>query len=694
MHASPPSPVLLTLLLGACVALAHPLPAEMMPEMTIRGDASQAGSAGGLFGLKLDKPTGRAEVLFRYKDPALDLGDARDVAVTVRNGTASELDVLVAAASQLKDAWRHSTTGRFLVRPQEEMETTTLLPRGSLPKDHPHVKRFGNLFGFPWGYHRHWIQMDPSSIVQVKVQIDWMNAEVGQTIEVSPPRGSGEVSTDPALLETFAFPMVDEFGQARWLDWPGKVRAARELEEDSSKDLAMAAAVTGPGEGRSRFGGMAGGPKLEATGFFRVEKVNGKWWFVDPEGNLFWSLGVNCMGAAATTKVQGREELFPETWRSEPNRALYDENLKLKHGAESWREDNLKVSLARMFGWGLNTVGAWSRADFLQPGQIPYTIIIHTDMQGLGSVGKIPDPYSKAFTDSVERYTAETAKQHAESPWLLGVFIDNELEWHGDNKLAKEVMNSPRETPARIALIDFLRERYGDVAALNKAWGTNFDDIAAVKPWKDKGGNEAYEKDLNDFLALFAERYFSVCRAAMDKHFPNHLYLDCRFHVRNPIITAAASRHCDVISVNIYQHSFEGLAMATDQDRPWIISEYHFGIRDHGNLGVGLTWAADARNQADLVQAYLSDALRHPNYVGAHWFAWNDQGVTGRGDGENFGVGLVTITDRPVETLGAAMRTVSDSLYPFRLGDSQGRIGAGPSAVTAPPAADAKPPVP
>ena len=235
-------------------------------------------------------------------------------------------------------------------------------------------------------------------------------------------------------------------------------------------------------------------------------------------------------------------------------------------------------------------------------------------------------------------------------------------------------------------MVDFLRKRYGDVAALNKAWGTDFGEIAEVKSWKDKGGNEAYERDLDDFLGLLAEQYFSVCRAAMDKHFPNHLYLGCRFHVRNPIITKAASRYCDVISVNIYQHSLEGIALATEQDRPWIISEYHFGIRDHGNLGVGLTWAADARNQADLVQAYLSDALRHPNYVGAHWFAWNDQGVTGRGDGENFGVGLVTITDRPVESLGAAMRTVSDSLYSFRLGGSEDRIGAGS------PAADAKPP--
>ena len=37
------------------------------------------------------------------------------------------------------------------------------------------------------------------------------------------------------------------------------------------------------------------GPKLRATGFFRAEKVGGKWWLVDPEGHLFFSLGVTCV---------------------------------------------------------------------------------------------------------------------------------------------------------------------------------------------------------------------------------------------------------------------------------------------------------------------------------------------------------------------------------------------------------------
>lgn len=33
--------------------------------------------------------------------------------------------------------------------------------------------------------------------------------------------------------------------------------------------------------------------KVKSTGFFRIEKIDGRWWFVDPEGFLFLSVGVD-----------------------------------------------------------------------------------------------------------------------------------------------------------------------------------------------------------------------------------------------------------------------------------------------------------------------------------------------------------------------------------------------------------------
>ena len=59
-----------------------------------------------------------------------------------------------------------------------------------------------------------------------------------------------------------------------------------------------------------RYGGYASG-RRKATGFFRVEKISDRWWFIDPEGCRFYSTGVNGAGAEPPrTQIVGRSKLF------------------------------------------------------------------------------------------------------------------------------------------------------------------------------------------------------------------------------------------------------------------------------------------------------------------------------------------------------------------------------------------------
>src|SRR4029079_10518676 len=92
-----------------------------------------------------------------------------------------------------------------------------------------------------------------------------------------------------------AAPLIDDFGQYIHADWPGKVQARDALVREWRQEERMLVpkAVVRP----SRYGGFAG-PKRKATGFFRVEKLDGRWWFIDPEGARFWSTGVNGAGLA------------------------------------------------------------------------------------------------------------------------------------------------------------------------------------------------------------------------------------------------------------------------------------------------------------------------------------------------------------------------------------------------------------
>ncbi len=651
--------------------------ATAKPRTQVSGDATLAGDASGRLALKLGKPSGRASVVFDY--PAgglLDLSAFRDTVVTAKNQAGAEVEVNITVLSDLEQQWRYGTTGRYFVRPDESTELHVFMPRPALPATHPHVKALGNLYAFPWGHQRHWTGPKVEAIKRVAVRLAWHGARADEVFELGLPQGGGNFSTDPELLSSYPPPWLDALGQATDRDWPGKMKDAAELQADAEKDRALIASVTGPRPGLSRFGGLLDGPRREATGFFRVEKIDGKWWFVDPEGHLFWSVGVNTAGTMPETRVTGREAYFPESVRGEAEVRFYGLNVQKKFGGEDWVDRHAALTAARMLDWGLNTVGAWSLPQMNTPGRVPYTLIVHTEKTGLGSVGKIPDPFSDAFKKSLHSQLEKVAAVHANSPWMVGVFIHNELEWNGGNHLAEQVLGTAKRTPAREALEKLLTERHGSIEKLNEAWGTKFESFAAARTRPAAGAPEAYTRDLTDFMTQIADTYFAVCRAAMDRYLPNHLYLGCRFNTFNPIVTAASSRYCDVVSANLYRHTVADFSMASDADKPLLIGEFHFGIRDYGPWGVGLTWAADARNQADLYHAYMSDALRHPNIVGAHWFQWADQVATGRRDGENFGVGLVSVVDRPTPTLVEAIRDVTSQLYAYRLKPAPTRIGA------------------
>ncbi len=53
----------------------------------------------------------------------------------------------------------------------------------------------------------------------------------------------------------------------------------------------------------------------------------------------------------------------------------------------------------------------------------------------------------------------------------------------------------------------------------------------------------------------------------------------------------------------------------------------------------------------------------HPAFVGCHFFKYGDEPLTGRGDGENFNTGFVTVTDSVYPEMVAAAKTVHAEVY-------------------------------
>ena len=136
--------------------------------------------------------------------------------------------------------------------------------------------------------------------------------------------------------------------------------------------------IRGP-EHWNRFGGWRTGPQLKATGHFYAKVHQGKWWLVDPEGRLFWSHGVNCVGGAGITPITDREFYFADLPSSDvPLAKFYGRASWAPHGyyherggyrtynftganlyrkfGDDWFSISADLAHRRLRSWSMNTI--------------------------------------------------------------------------------------------------------------------------------------------------------------------------------------------------------------------------------------------------------------------------------------------------------------------------------------------------
>ena len=503
--------------------------------------------------------------------------------------------------------------------------------------------------------------------------------------------------------------IIDKYGQYSNADWSGKIRVDADLTKHLDTERADLAAHPGPA-GRDEYGGWSNGPKLKSTGFFRTEKVDGKWWLVTPSGHLFFSAGVDAVNDASPTFVSGREQLF--SWLPSHSDQLsghfgkahafshavntdgetydfYRANLERKYGPDfdtTWPD----TAISRLKSWGFNTLGNWSNRRLWRLDRIPYTADLsvsgdfHKVSSGANHWGKMPDPFDPKFQRAANsRLKADTAVRH--DPWCLGYFVDNELSWRGfgpTGQYALAVGSLDEDTdssPAKQALISMLKDRYSSVDKLDDAWDAHYTS------WSDLDrplalGNDlttGQKADLAAFVELYAEQYFKVVSHAVKSGDPNHLYLGCRIAILPqerpmPELFEAAAKYCDVISFNYYND-----AVSTDQfslfqhlAKPLMIGEFDSVATDHGTFWEGIYNAKTQSGRAAAYKRFVDSVATNSALVGCHWFEYLDQPVTGRiWDGENGGMGFVDVADSPYTELVAAARQENGRIYAIRSGN-------------------------
>ena len=372
------------------------------------------------------------------------------------------------------------------------------------------------------------------------------------------------------------------------------------------------------------------GVRGNATGFFHIEKIDGRDWAIDPLGHGIVLAGVDWVWPAG---------FFCEELGYSPYGRFVETNYPSR---EAWADETAD----RLHSWGFNLLGSGCDNALLSPRGFAHAVMLNTGNTLAHDRGKaisldlgrpgtaFPNVFHPDFEAAWDLAAARKAAQWRDDPNLVGYFLDNELSWGGvsrnrDEGMFDAVAALPAEHSARKALEEFLT------------------DCNRPQPIALENASLEIKRE---FLALVAERYFSVAAAAIRRHDPNHMVLGCRFAGMgaSDVVLAAAGRYCDIVTFNCYPWAdLDRGVMLTRKDgpplanairefhakcnAPLLITEWSFSALDTGrpcSAGAGQRF----RTQAERVQAAelcLKTMLSLPFQVGHCWFMWVDQPALG-----------------------------------------------------------------
>lgn len=484
--------------------------------------------------------------------------------------------------------------------------------------------------------------------------------------------------------------LIDKYGQNRWMNFDGKVMKDQDLRDDAAKE----SAVIKPLPARwDQYGGDKTAGGYGATGFFRVEKVNGKWWFVNPLGNLTYLSGLSLVSHRGhETTIKGREVLFQELPPKTGNTATvwadraclannqniggvgefcggmhwspYLNNLYIKYQdpAKPFNQDEIlkrwgTTTQNRFYDWGFNlTDGVTSVQRYFK---MPYVLMIDLNNQGKKIPGALmPDVYDPLFKSSTQAYFKKfitdrkipgTTNSVNKDPYLVGFFSDNELDFgHSWTTNPTDIYylilhifkQLGTSVPAKKALTDKLKAKYVDLNVLKTAWAQ---PLTLINTWDDFSNNAlsfsspfnaAFIADLSMLLKDYAEVYYSTMKDILKVEAPNHMYIGNRFagfHRTPKEAIDACVKYCDVFSINYYETTLipAEWGYLLTKDKPIFITEYHFGAPTHGGSWGGNTWFTNQQERQEAYINFVKEVQTVYQIVGNVYQPYVDRPLTG-----------------------------------------------------------------
>jgi hypothetical protein len=348
-----------------------------------------------------------------------------------------------------------------------------------------------------------------------------------------------------------------------------------------------------------RFGGRVD-RHFKSSGFFYTQKIDGRWWFIDPDGHPYLNAAVASVSPANSPASTAA---FAKTFGTQTE----------------WMSRTRELLLSN----GFNGAGAWSNVSLLAaaPAQPSHPLAYAINLEIMNAYGAkhggtydVPGhkgypqntifAFDAAFETFADEYVAAKVAEYREDPNLIGYFSDNEIPLLRTN--LDGFLQLPANDPGRQAAEQWMRDHHASTPT----------DVLRI-----------------DFLQYEAEQYFRVVSSAIRKADPHHLYLGCRFYGQQlsaPEMFRAVGKYADVISINIYgiwQVDAETTGMWEDESgKPFMVTEFYAKGVDSGMPNTtGAGWLVHTQDDRGIFyENFVLALLESRVCVGWHWFKYQD----------------------------------------------------------------------
>lgn len=367
--------------------------------------------------------------------------------------------------------------------------------------------------------------------------------------------------------------------------------------------------------------------KVEATGFFRTEKINGRWWIVDPEGYLQINVGVCAVNKNSTER---NKKAFAEKYNNSTEEWMKDTKAKLKnygfYSATAWTDKNNltpdkatnPLSYTPIFNFATTYASRRTTSSYKIEGYGTYT----STPSNLDPVLHVFDPEFVAFC---EHFARVNIRPLANDKDVLGYFSDNELTF-GTGSLAQCLNVSDKTYPGYLAAKAFVESH-------------NYTENDAKNGTKTSGATLTVAQLRDAWLGHVGERYYSTIRNAIKKYAPNQMYIGSRLHI--PYLdyeglVKAAVEYLDIISFNTYRVWYTSKEKAdfwaTHGDKPFLVTEFYAKGEDvfdtQGNKFPNKSGSGyivyTQKERGYFYQTFCLGMLEAKNCVGWHHFKYMD----------------------------------------------------------------------